>query len=222
MILRNGFVILPSSDSSATGRMLGNGIYFSDISNKASQYVGDKGGGVTRRFGTRGYVFEMEAELGLYGKHYKSAGVGGDKSTRSPEWAVYQPADQLRIYKAYYVELVNIEDVKALAAKYGEKLNENAMTTFGDFLFESNVGKDVSTFWFMGDTLPQSPTSVVGPDQYVAKANVFVEPFGDGGTMVSVEHSREIDAVSVTIPNTSAWLANNPDEVQKFFDLIKA
>ncbi len=222
MILRNGFQIIPSNDSSAVGRMLGNGIYFSNISNKASQYVGDKGGGITRRYGTRGYVFEMEAELGLSPKHYRSAGTGGDRSVRSPEWAVFRPADQLRIYRAYYVELVNVKEIEDLADKYGEKLNENVMLNFNDFLYETRSGKDVSTFWFMDGAIPTGLDKVVELEDYKTPANVFIEPFGDGGVMVSVEHDKSIESTSVTIPNAAEWIATKPHEVEHFLGLIKS
>lgn len=213
MVLRNGFQIIPSNDSSAVGRMLGNGIYFSNIVNKASQYVGDKGGGITRQFGTKGYIFEMEAELGLNPKHYKSAGTGGDRSTRSPEWAVFEPENQLRIYKAYYVELVNFKEIKELAEKYNEKLQESMSKSFTDFLYEAKEGENlVSTFWFMNDDVPE----------FKVRKNVYIEDSWDGGKIVAIEHSADIDPITVTVPNTTEWLATCPDEVKQFFDLIKA
>ena len=54
-----------------TGRMLGNGVYFSNILTKALQYVGDDG--YTRQSGTLGYILEMKAYIGQDGVHHRSA-----------------------------------------------------------------------------------------------------------------------------------------------------
>lgn len=220
MILRNGFTIISANDQSTVGRLLGNGIYFSNIINKASQYVGDKGGGITRQKGVRGYVFEMEAELGLSPKNYRAAGLGGD-SIRSPEWAVFDPPSQLRIYKAYYVELTTFDEVKQIAAKYGETLNEEtSLKSFDNFLFESREGMEVSTFLFKGESIPTSLTEYVSIEDYKPRKNVFLEPGADG-TFVVIQHSNEIEPVVATIPNTAEWIGANPEEVKIFLDLIK-
>ncbi|USV41128.1 ADP-ribosyltransferase [Xanthomonas phage BUDD] len=221
MVLRNGFQIIPANDSSAVGRMLGNGIYFSNVIDKAQQYVGDKGGGITRSYGTRGYIFEMEAELGKNPKDYRSAGLGRD-SIRSPEWAVFDPDNQLRIYKAYYIELVSLNVVKAMAAKHNTKLNESVSgSSFENFMMEAAVDtKATSKFWFMGDSLPKSMTETCEVSEFKPKRNVYTEPSWDGGTIVSIEHSLDIDPVTIAIDDTAKWLFNKPDEVKMFFDLM--
>ena len=221
MILRNGFQIIPSKDQSIAGRMLGDGIYFSNISNKAVQYVGDKGGGITREHGRKGYIFEMEAEIGIQGQHYRAMGLGNDH-IRSPEWAVYDPDNQLRIYRAYYVQIVDMAEIKAIAEQYGEKLNESTMKVrFEDFLFETKQGNTMSTFWFMSGSIPTSMTQATEFEEYRAPRNVFAEPFGDGGVIVSVEHSADIEPINVTVPNSAEWLLTRPEEAEVFFRLIK-
>ncbi|WEM34341.1 ADP-ribosyltransferase [Xanthomonas phage X1] len=220
MVLRNGFQIIPANDSSAVGRMLGNGIYFSNVIDKAQQYVGDKGGGITRSYGTRGYIFEMEAELGKNPKDYRSAGLGRD-SIRSPEWAVFDPDNQLRIYKAYYIELVSLNAVKAMAAKHNTKLNEAVGSSFEDYMMEKTVDtKATSKFWFMGDSLPKSMTETCEVSEFKSKRNVYTEPSWDGGTIVSIEHSLDIEPVTISIDDTAKWLFNKPDEAKLFFDLM--
>jgi hypothetical protein len=122
MILRYGFAVIPQGAAGTVGRMLGNGIYFSTIIDKASQYVGNAGFG--RSYGIRGYVFDMSNVLGPEDKQrrldigYESAGVGGNSATRSPEWCVRDPRKQLKIMKAYEVILVTrgeFESIQRLA-----------------------------------------------------------------------------------------------------------
>lgn len=92
MILRYGFKVISSSDPSVVDRMLGDGIYFSNVLDKVAQYVGDEG--FSRKKGIQGYIFEMMASLGKINRDYKSAGTGSIfdvKSTVSPEWVVFNP-----------------------------------------------------------------------------------------------------------------------------------
>lgn len=105
MILRYGFRVIPKTDSSAVGRALGDGIYFSNMIDKVLQYVGD---GYNRQKGKFGYVFEMESILGKPRIDYNSAGFDGATTRskfRSPEWVVYDANKQLKITKVYQVEL---------------------------------------------------------------------------------------------------------------------
>lgn len=118
MILRQGFAIIDAGDASAVGRMLGNGIYFSNIMDKAALYVSDQG--YNRGPGQEGYLFEMEAILGKKDIDYKEAGTGND-SILSPEWAVFNPQKQLSIKKAHHVVTVSKSEIE----KYKEELNES-------------------------------------------------------------------------------------------------
>jgi hypothetical protein len=122
MILRFGFKVIDSSDGSVTGRMLGNGIYFSNILTKSLQYIGDSGFG--RRYGTQGYILEMDAYLGVEGKNYKAAGVSGGH-IRSPEWCVFNPRAQLLVRRAHRVGLVSRKRIGELKAKHPSAFVEN-------------------------------------------------------------------------------------------------
>lgn len=102
MILRYGFKVIKSSDPSVTGRMLGDGIYFSNKIDKVLQYVSNSG--YSRNHGQKGYIMEMDVNLGKRPKDYQAAGLGND-SIRSPEWCVRDPKAQTRVIKVYEVEL---------------------------------------------------------------------------------------------------------------------
>jgi hypothetical protein len=105
MILRYGFKVIKSSDPSVVGRMLGDGIYFSNKIDKVSQYVSN--GGYSRQHGQKGYVMEMDTNLGTRNIDYRAAGIDGRDSIRSPEWCVVDPKAQLRITRVYEVTLVS-------------------------------------------------------------------------------------------------------------------
>jgi hypothetical protein len=98
---------------------LGDGIYFTNVLDKAAQYIGDAGFG--RGMGTAGYIFQMTANLGRLGEDYRSAGftdASDHKTYISPEWCVYHPNSQLRIYKAFKVQLINKNEMRDLKSKY--------------------------------------------------------------------------------------------------------
>ena len=105
MILRYGFKVIKSSDPSVVGRMLGDGIYFSNKIDKVSQYVSN--GGYSRQHGQKGYVMEMDTNLGKEYTDYRAAGVKGSDGIRSPEWCVVDPKAQLRVTRVYEVTLVS-------------------------------------------------------------------------------------------------------------------
>jgi hypothetical protein len=105
MILRYGFKVIKSSDPSVVGRMLGDGIYFSNKIDKVSQYVSN--GGYSRQHGQKGYVMEMDVNLGTERVDYRAAGVKASDGIRSPEWCVFDPKAQTRIVRVYEVTLVS-------------------------------------------------------------------------------------------------------------------
>lgn len=123
MILRYGFRVIQASDSSVVGRMLGNGIYFSNKIDKVIQYVSN--GGYGRRYGSKGYVFLMDNNLGERGRNYSAAGLGRD-AIRSPEWCVFDPRAQLQITKVYEIELNSGER----ARKFIAEGNDSKMNSF--------------------------------------------------------------------------------------------
>lgn len=228
MILRNGFVVIPSKDSSTVGRALGNGIYFSNVSNKAAQYVSDAGYG--RRYGTKGYLFEMEAALGDRGTDYRSAGFPGSTDSRrnflSPEWAVFKPDDQLRIYRVHYIELVNDSEIKEMAARHPNGLNERKnYMNFEDYLKEAAelreaTGTTISSYLFMDGMIPQTIDSIVAADDYKASPNVTVEECADG-IIVSVRHSEDIEAVACRVPFANKWAIERFEDFNRFCHLTQ-
>ena len=119
MILRYGFAVVESTDKSVVGRMLGDGIYFSDVVDKVAQYIGDIG--YSRGIGTKGYIFEMDAQLGEQWVDHQSAGVPNatyQKEVVSPEWAVFKPNGQLRIRRAYEVQLISKNDMLSIQSRW--------------------------------------------------------------------------------------------------------
>jgi len=98
MILRYGFKVIKSSDPSVVGRMLGDGIYFSNKIDKVSQYVSN--GGYSRQHGQKGYVMEMDTNLGTRNRDYRAAGIDGRDSIRSPEWCVVRSKSSATSHKS--------------------------------------------------------------------------------------------------------------------------
>lgn len=163
-INRFGFAIIDASDESAVGRMLGNGIYFSNILDKSAQYVGDYG--YSRGKGNRGYLLELEAVLGVNGVDYKEAGTTGSDNIVSPEWVVYDPGKQLSLKKTHEVVTVSKEHIKTLESQLTESTGDYASKSItplkGFFewikpIKESLEVDDVrysSTFIFQDGTVP--------------------------------------------------------------------
>lgn len=209
MILRYGFSI-PEYDAEAgmSGRALGDGVYFTNVSDKATLYIGDDG----YKGGSTGYLFEMDAQLGqpaevnssphpdtdgtLY--NHRSGGFATATNHRdfiSPEWAVFDPHGQVRIRRAYEVKLVH-------QSKIAELLNGNASysaiaeaetkpTTFGEFkLMEAEGGKEkhTATYIFADGMVPVSKGKAV-PWTKASIKGVRVES-GQQGVIISVTSSR--------------------------------
>lgn len=151
MILRYGFKVIKSSDPSVVGRMLGDGIYFSNKIDKVSQYVSN--GGYSRKHGQKGYILELDTNLGSRGSDYRAAGVGGGDNIRSPEWCVTDPKSQLRIVKVYEVELVSKSSVD-------KHLNEGVLSRgpmgFREYLKEQQIMgiTNTTTFVFRDGQIP--------------------------------------------------------------------
>jgi hypothetical protein len=220
MILRYGFAVISSDDKMVVGRMLGNGIYFSNVLDKVAQYVSDEG--YTRGIGTRGYIFQMNALLGEEGVDYRAAGRGGD-SIISPEWCVFQPNKQLRIYKAFEVEIISKDDMDALKAKY--KINEETavrILTFKEFLREARTpGKQVTTYVFVDGTIPVSEHKAVDFEQFRPEQfgpHVWLEP-SKNGPMVCIEHDGD-QSEAFCVRFTHAFMRQGQD-LMKFLNLLR-
>ena len=155
MILRYGFKVIKSTDPSVVGRMLGDGIYFSNKLDKALQYIGNSGYG--RDYGTKGYIFEMDNTLGNLdttrgnGPDYRVMGLGGD-NIRSPEWCVRDPKKQLAVRKVYEVELSSKNHIDRYLAE-----SEESMLGFRSYLQERklmNMKSNVTSFIFRDGQIP--------------------------------------------------------------------
>ncbi|BAU40085.1 hypothetical protein [Ralstonia phage RSP15] len=225
MILRKGFTVIKSSDPSVVGRMLGDGVYFSNVIDKVAQYVSD--GGYQRGIGTKGYIFEMSVAIGKKYQDYRSAGLGND-SIRSPEWAVYHWNDQIVIKKAYEVQLIKKSDMEALKkkveARKGITANESALKIeqFPSVLREASGDSKMdgaTTYIFMDGQIPISKFEKVDFENFDPKQfgdHVRIEP-GASGPMVIID-SPETECYCVRW--TSDFMVNTP-EIEKFVSLLK-
>jgi hypothetical protein len=189
MILRFGFRVI-NDPNLTTGKMLGNGVYFSNKIDKSAQYVGNSG--LTRKRGTKGYIFEMEAQLGLRNKNYSAAGIDKSDNIRSPEWCVYEPNHQLKIMTAYEVELGNYDDYVAL--KPSGELGEGVMS-FKQFLLtekEKEKPEEQIRFVFFDN-------QVVLNDRTIHEANK-IEAYGND---IRIERTVDGTAVIFLYTNTT-------------------
>lgn len=210
MILRYGFAVVESTDKSVVGRMLGDGIYFSDVVDKVAQYIGDIG--YSRGIGTRGYIFEMDAQLGEQWVDHQSAGVPNatyQKDVVSPEWAVFKPNGQLRIRRAYEVQLISKNDMMSIQDK---ALTES---------FTDNIrGKEVANYVFMDGTIPLSKSVIKRFDGLDRVGRGMIDISGKG-SMVIIKGVKT--GGTFYIKDTREWLSNpvNKHEVQKFLSSIR-
>ena len=210
MILRYGFAVVESTDKSVVGRMLGDGIYFSDVVDKVAQYIGDAG--YSRGIGTRGYIFEMDAQLGEPWTDHQSAGVPSatyQKDVVSPEWAVFKPNGQLRIRRAYEVRLISKNDMMSIQQK--------ALTeSFADSL----RGKETANYVFMDGMIPITADRMERFDRLSRVGRGVIDVSGRGPIVV-------IKGVKTGgtfyIKDTREWLSDpvNKHEVQKFLSSIR-
>ena len=178
MILRYGFAVISTGDPATVGRMLGDGIYLTNVTDKCSQYISDKGYvGGSYNINNTGYILECEVLLGTKGKtkHYTTAGVkGSDNLTNivSPEWVVFYPNMQIKIKKAHEVEVVPADYIDVLKKKRG--IMESHIKPFKQFLFEGKTGgKEALTYIFRDGNIP------ISEDEYVEFEDFDPKAFGD-------------------------------------------
>jgi hypothetical protein len=209
-ILRYGFSVIGKTDSSVVGRMLGDGIYFSNVLDKCGQYVGD--GGYSRGIGTKGYVLQMKANLGTEGTDYKTAVAG----VISPEWCVFHPNDQLNIYKAHFVELVGKAQIQAIKDKVA--LNENF---FAVEQFREHLNEDVQnapdrgciSYTFIDGQIPISDTVLIDFEQFDTTAygpHVTMEPSALGPVIYISVADPDVSEV-YAIVHTLEFMGMQPD-----------
>lgn len=218
MILRYGFAVISSNDSAVVGRLLGDGIYFSTVIDKVSQYVTDSG--FTRGLGTRGYIFRMKAALGQPNKDYKKADTSS--GLVSPEWAVYHPERQLLIYKALEVEIITKDEIDELKNKY--KINENTaveIQTFKEFLRESQSNKytQATTYTFVDGNIPTDKNRSVPFEEFRPETfgqHVRIEG-SQLGPMVTIEHNGP-QSQAFCVRYTEEFMEQ--PELNNFLDLL--
>jgi hypothetical protein len=199
MILRYGFKVIKSTDPSVVGRMLGDGIYFSNKIDKVSQYVSN--GGYSRKHGQKGYIMELDVNLGTNRVDYRSAGVGGGDNIRSPEWCVVDPKAQLRIVKAYEVELVS----KATVDKHlNEGVQSHGLMRFKSYLKEQDMFnvKNMTTFVFRDGMIPivnqdTSEVTFVDFEEALAKKLITTDMYDVTGQGPAVIFSDAPEQLSI-------------------------
>lgn len=223
MILRYGFKVIKSKEGIKAGRMLGDGIYFSNVLDKVASYVGDmntNNNGYGRRYGTRGYIFEMDALLGVRGEDYQSAGHR-DATTGfnvvSPEWCVVDPTKQLLIKKVHLVELTSMKELDKLSAKLASSmLGENVMEIKSFKQYLKNKTPKISPsyiFVFRDGKIPLLDGTAVSYKDFEETENIkkYMTQYGPAVEMTGegLDEPRYFDVL-----NTTTFLA---DEVSMGF-----
>lgn len=212
MILRNGFKVIKSKEGIKAGRMLGDGIYFSNVLDKVASYVGDmntNNNGYGRRYGTRGYIFEMDALLGVRGEDYQSAGISGATSgvsVISPEWCVVDPNKQLLIKKVHLVEITSMKELDRIAAKLGSgMLGENVMEikTFKQHIANKAPSIKASyVFVFRDGKIPLLDGTAVSFEDFEESENIkkYMTQYGPAVEMTGegLDEPRYFDVLSTT------------------------
>lgn len=212
MILRNGFKVIKSKEGIKAGRMLGDGIYFSNVLDKVASYVGDmntNNNGYGRRYGTRGYIFEMDALLGVRGEDYESAGISGATSgvsVISPEWCVVDPNKQLLIKKVHLVEITSMKELDRIAAKLGSgMIGENVMEikTFKQHLANKAPSIKASyVFVFRDGKIPLLDGTAVSYEDFEESENIkkYMTQYGPAVEMTGegLDEPRYFDVLSTT------------------------
>lgn len=222
MILRHGFKVIKSKEGIKAGRMLGDGIYFSNVLDKVASYVGDmntNNNGYGRRYGTRGYIFEMDALLGVRGEDYQSAGIAGATSgvsVISPEWCVVDPNKQLLIKKVHLVELHSMKELDRITAKLGSgMIGENVMEikTFKKYI--ANKAPTIKTsyvFVFRDGKIPLLDGTAVSYEDFEETANIkkYMTQYGPAVEMTGegLDEPRYFDVLSTTTFMADATSAN--------------
>lgn len=217
MILRYGFKVIKSKEGIKAGRMLGDGIYFSNVLDKVASYVGDmntNNNGYGRRYGTRGYIFEMDALLGVRGEDYQSAGHRGATTgfdVVSPEWCVVDPTKQLLIKKVHLVELTSMKELDKLSAKLASgMLGENVMEIKSFKQYLKNKTPKISPsyiFVFRDGKIPLLDGTAVSYEDFEETENIkkYMTQYGPAVEMTGegLDEPRYFDVL-----NTTTFLAD--------------
>lgn len=224
MILRYGFRVIKSGDSSVVGRMLGDGVYGAIHIDKSQQYVGDSG--FSRAIGTKGYIFEMNAALGQEGKDYRAAGVGGRDNIRSPEWCVFTPNSQFLIFKAHEVEIAS-ESVMRTILSENPPANPVREQRENNLKFKSYLKEYVmeeptnyTTYTFINGLIPTGNDNMVDFEDFKSPdpERITLEPSAFGPSIV-IQGTRESNDYMFTGP--SDFRVNFPELFEEYLDLMQ-
>ena len=184
MILRYGFSVIDEklareAGIKYAGRMLGDGIYSSNVLDKVSQYINDDAPtGVSRRRGVVGYIFEMDTQGANWGRTCNVAGAdfatGGTGEFRgergglvSPEWAWKYANKQCKIKRCFEIELINKDEMDLLVSKHRDVMEAIGFSSFREYMLSEakasklNTIKNYASFTFMDNLVP------VGNGKYV-------------------------------------------------------
>lgn len=219
MILRYGFAVVSSSDASVTGRMLGDGIYFSNVIDKSSQYIGDSGYG--RRYGTIGYLLEMDAYIGKEGVDYSAAGLKGD-NIRSPEWCVFNARAQLKIRRAHKVKLVPRSYISELRGRHPDVLTEGKYFERYNGLLTEELSRvrNAITYTFYEGLIPdpKNDKKLLDFEEWEEKYgsdNLVISP-SQNGPMLTVYTKADVHGF-IRVPYVDEFIHEDPEGLYSQF-----
>lgn len=217
-ILRYGFAVISSNDSSVVGRMLGDGVYFSNVLDKCGQYISD--GGYSRGVGNKGYLFQMRASLGQRGPDYQAGGG----NLVSPEWCVFHPNKQLRIYKAHFVELVSQDVIRQIKAKTATMNESTAIRIYemDEHLNPDITAKGCISYTFIDGKIPISEVESIDFEHWDPSSvppNVTME-YSGLGPVVYIQVDDPSVAEIYAVRFTSSFM-NQADDFAKYLQLIR-
>lgn len=220
-ICRNGFRIIEESSAiQITGKAIGNGVYVTNVLDKASAYVSDDGFDQTT--GSRGgYLLEMDCLLGRRGTEWDATGLAGEINTTgylSPEWVLFRPNEQLRITKAHQVRIIPAEEMQRLHQRYGTNENVFQVKSFKTFVNEGYTSKrDCVSYIFADGMIPTKGGELKRWSEYPQTGNVRVEPSGVG-PIVKIFNNDGLNQTFYV--KSSAVFLNSQDDLERFLSLI--
>lgn len=220
-ICRNGFRIIEESSAiQITGKAIGNGVYVTNVLDKASAYVSDDGFDQTT--GSRGgYLLEMDCLLGRRGSEWDATGLAGEINTTgylSPEWVLFRPNEQLRITKAHRVRIIPAEEMQRLHQRYGTNENVFQVKSFKTFVNEGYAPKrDCVSYVFADGMVPTKDGVLLKWTEYPQTANVRVEASGMG-PIVKIFNTDGLNQTFYV--KSSAVFLNSQDDLGRFLSLI--
>lgn len=220
-ICRNGFRIIEESSAiQITGKAIGNGVYVTNVLDKASAYVSDDGFDQTT--GSRGgYLLEMDCLLGRRGSEWDATGLAGEINTTgylSPEWVLFRPNEQLRITKAHQVRIIPAEEMQRLHQRYGTNENVFQVKSFKTFVDEGYAPKrDCVSYIFADGMVPTKSGELKRWSEYPQTGNVRVEPSGMG-PIVKIFNNGGLNQTFYV--KSSAVFLNSQDDLELFLSMI--